>query len=111
MRIGCALSLRTRVEDAVDEAGALLAARLGSAPDVVFAFASPRLRGDLAGIPGRISARFSSPLVCGCSGDGVLADGVERLPDVAHFQVHDLLRHLELVENRETGSLPENRLE
>jgi small ligand-binding sensory domain FIST len=78
MQIGCALSVRTRVADAVDEAATRLTARLGAAPDVVFVFASPRLRGDLASIPTRVSARLSSPLVCGCSGDGVLADGHER---------------------------------
>jgi small ligand-binding sensory domain FIST len=78
MRVGSALSERTNVDDAVDDAATRLEAQLGDHPDVLFVFASPRLRGRLTEVPQRASARLGSPLVCGCSGDGVLADGRER---------------------------------
>jgi len=80
-----ALSERARVVEAVDDAADRLEAELGRAPDVLFVFASPRLRGDLADVPRRASARFASPLICGCTGEGVLAAGreVERAPALA----------------------------
>lgn len=78
MLLGSALSERPRVADAVGDAADRLGAQLGSAPDVVFVFASPRLRGDLADVPRMTSARFASPLVCGCTGEGVIGQGRER---------------------------------
>lgn len=85
MLLASALSERARVVEAVDDAADRLEAELGRAPDVLFVFASPRLRGDMAEVPRRASARFASPLVCGCTGDGVLAAGreLERTPALA----------------------------
>lgn len=78
MYVASVLSSLSNVDDAVDDAAARLEAQLGDHPDVLFVFASPRLRGRLRDVPRRASARLGSPLVCGCSGDGVLAEGVER---------------------------------
>lgn len=85
MFLASALSERSRVVEAVDDAADRLEAELGRAPDVLFVFASPRLRGDLADVPRRASTRLASPLVCGCTGDGVLAAGreLERAPALA----------------------------
>lgn len=89
MLLGSTLSERARVDDAVDEAADRLDAQLGRAPDVLFVFASTRLRGDLAEVPRRASAHFASPLVCGCTGEGVLAGGreLERAPALAMLGV------------------------
>lgn len=85
MLLASALSERARVIEAVDDAADRLEAELGGAPDVLFVFASPRLRGDLADVPRRASARFASPLICGCTGEGVLGAGreIERAPALA----------------------------
>lgn len=89
MRSGSVLSTRARIDDAVDEAADRLEAGLERAPDVLFVFASTRLRGDLSVVPARASARLSSPLVCGCTSEGVLAEGRERerLPALAMLGV------------------------
>lgn len=85
MLVGSALSERTRVVEAVDDAADRLVAELGRAPDVLFVFASTRLRGDFADVPRRASERLGSPLICGCTGEGVLAAGreLERAPALA----------------------------
>jgi small ligand-binding sensory domain FIST len=82
MRSGSVLSTRERVADAVDEASERLSAELGTWPDVLFVFASRRLRGDLDALPARASERLGAPLVCGCVSDGVIGTGreVERAP-------------------------------
>jgi small ligand-binding sensory domain FIST len=72
MRSEVSESTRERVDDAVDEACEPLCEALGVDPDVLFVFASARLRGDLARVPARLSARLGAPLLCGCTSDGVL---------------------------------------
>jgi small ligand-binding sensory domain FIST len=87
MRSAAVLSTRERVDEAVDEACERLATELGASPDVLFAFASTRLRGDLRVLPTRTSERLGAPLVCGCTGEGVIAAGREheRAPALALF--------------------------
>lgn len=78
MRGASVLSTRAHVTDAVEEAADRLLASLGTFPDVLFVFASNRLRGNPRVIPPRASARLGAPLVCGCTGEGVLAEGREH---------------------------------
>jgi small ligand-binding sensory domain FIST len=64
--------------DAFAEAVAGIEIRLdGSAPDLVFLFASPHHREHFAGVPGALADAFPGALAFGCSGAGIVGDGRE----------------------------------
>lgn len=77
LRAAAALSERLTLEAALTEALDALAVELSDA-SVVFAFVSPKTEGDPGIVARRIRDRFGGAVVCGCSGDGVIAGGLER---------------------------------
>ncbi|MBI5850370.1 MAG: FIST C-terminal domain-containing protein [Planctomycetes bacterium] len=77
MQFRTALSTARDPDAACDEAIASLRAAFGEAsPDLVLAFATPKL-GDLDRIPARLAAAFPSSAIAGCSGGGVIGAGHE----------------------------------
>ncbi len=64
--------------DAFAEAVAGIEARLdGSAPDLVFLFASPHHREHFGGVPGALADAFPGALAFGCAGAGIVGEGRE----------------------------------
>jgi small ligand-binding sensory domain FIST len=69
--------------DALAEAVVGVETRLdGSAPDLVFLFASPHHREHFARVPAALAEAFPGALVFGCSGAGIVGEGreLERVP-------------------------------
>ena len=82
MQWASALSTHPSPELALDSACGEASNALGGAPDLVLVFGTGSLQEHLPTIGRRLSSRFPSAVLCGCSGAGVIADGreVERGP-------------------------------
>jgi small ligand-binding sensory domain FIST len=77
MQWASALSRRAAPLAALDEAGAEVEAQLRAPADLVLMFASSHYAPAFAELAAAAKARFGDALVLGCSGEGVLGNGVE----------------------------------
>jgi small ligand-binding sensory domain FIST len=78
MKWASCVSVDQDLEQSVAEVAAGIADALGgTAPDLLFAFASPDIEPDLAGLPARLMSEFPGSKLIGCTGGGVIGGGRE----------------------------------
>jgi small ligand-binding sensory domain FIST len=78
MKWASALSEQTSLTDAIDECIGRVHQHLGGATaDLALVFASFHYQDQFGEIPGLIREQMDSPLVLGCSGGGIIGNGVE----------------------------------
>jgi small ligand-binding sensory domain FIST len=78
MKWASAISERTPLANAINECINSLGQQLeGATADLALVFASYHYQDQFEGIPGLIREQLDSPLVLGCSGGGIIGNGVE----------------------------------